>query len=60
MGFATWANSCYISTKRNEQRIDRVTDYLGKYFLYNVNVITTHGIRDRPFITVTLTTIFFI
>ena len=45
MALISWVNARHLSiltsggTKDNE-----TSDYLGKYFLYNVNVLTNHGI----------------
>lgn len=45
MGFVNWASVQHTLDRHTEKRKrdGQVSDYLGKYFLYNVNVLTTHG-----------------
>lgn len=46
MGLVTWSSDRQASSTSESDgqvRGARFSDYLGKYFLYNVNVLTTHG-----------------
>lgn len=45
MGLVTWlsADRQSSSAQKVDGREARFSDYLGTYFLYNLNVLTTHG-----------------
>lgn len=43
MGLLNWMNARHFNTSTSNATETRISDYLGKYFLYNVNVLTTHG-----------------
>lgn len=56
MGLIAWASgvsSSFRKSKKENPAHIKFSDYLGKYLLFNMNVLTTHGrcINSLPYLT---------